>query len=168
MRVTSRTEKWTHFGYAPKQEESPPYLAKVRYFRAPAGLIMELEGINISAQVREVKFAGIIQIHQAHKPASKWGIYPHIEDQDVIFRYEASTSDKSVSTNQTFDLFNYELKEFTVMYRSTDSTMEYRPAIIIYYRYIKFIDTLDKLEYAVKQPRIKKSKGLGQLELEER
>lgn len=166
MRITGRTEKWTHFGYAPKEEAAPPYLAKARYFRAPAGLLMELLGVNVSTQIAEQKCYGIIQIHQAHKPLSKWGIYPHIEDQDVLFRHEDTAVTETAP--QTYDLYNYELKEFTVMYRSTSKNEEYRPCIVIYYRYVKFIDTLDKLEYAVKQPRIKKSKGLGQLELEER
>ncbi|GAI60313.1 unnamed protein product [marine sediment metagenome] len=158
-----RTEKWTHFGYAPKQEAAPPYLAKARHFRAPAGLVMELSGVNISAQVKEDKCHGIIQIYQGHKPLSKWGLYPHIEDQDVIFRHEDTQAIETAP--QTYDLYKYELKQFTVMYRSTDTVDEYRPCIIIYYRLKKFQDTHDMLEYAVKQPKLKKSKALGQKEL---
>lgn len=159
-----RTEKWTHFGYAPPESEEPPHLAKAKYFRAPEGLKIELLGINISAQVADTKNYGIIQLYLGHKPLSQYGLYPHIEDQDVIFRFDSSVT-ANLATTMTFDLFKYEVKQFTVMYRSSSVTYEYRPCIIIYYRLMKFIDTQDKLEYAVKQPKLKKSKGLGQLDM---
>jgi hypothetical protein len=165
MKQTGRTEKWTHFGYAPAREAVVPFLAQWRYYRAPAGYVMELLGINISTQLEQNKLQGIIQIHQAHKLPSMWGIYPTIEDQDVLFRHE-SYSDKSTAKTDTYNLYNYELKEFTVTYRSTATDREFRPAIIIYYRYKKFLDNHDKLEYAVKQPRLARSKGLGQLDEE--
>ncbi len=159
-----RTEKWIHFGYAPKQEEAPPYLAKWRYFRAPEGLLMELLGIQISSQINQDKSYGIIQLYLGHKRPSKYGLYPHIEDQDVLFRHESGRALNHKYTLES-NLHNYELKQFTIAYRSTAVTLEYRPCIIIFYRLKKFQDTHDKLEYAVKQPKLKKSKALGQKEI---
>ena len=158
-----RTEKWTWFGYAPKRSDYPPYLAKWKYFRAPAGLIMELRGIHISTQLRERKFAGIVQLYLGHKRPSKYGLYPHIEDQDVLFRHEAY--EILDTATGTWNLYDYELKQFTIAIRSNDVTEEFRPCIIIFYRLKKFQDTHDKLEYAVKQPKLKKSKALGQKEI---
>lgn len=164
-----RTEKWTWFGYAPKREVVTPYLAKWKYFRAPEGLVMELRGINISAQLGQDKFSGIVQLYLGHKRPSKYGLYPHIEDQDVLFRHEAyqerGTGDKDTGITRTWDLYDYEVKQFTIAVRSNRTDTEYRPCIIIFYRLKKFQDTHDKLEYAVKQPKLKKSKALGQKEI---
>ncbi len=160
-----RTEKWIWFGYAPAREDNPPYSAKWKYFRAPEGLIMELRGINISAQLGQNKSAGIVQLYLGHKRPSKYGVYPHIEDQDVLFRHEAHHQYKETAISKTWDLYDYEVKQFTIAIRSTQFDSEYRSCIIIFYRLKKFQDTHDKLEYAVKQPKLKKSKALGQKEI---
>lgn len=156
-----RTEKWTWFGYAPVREQSAPYLAKWKYFRAPEGMVMELLGIQISVQDRQEKCYGIVQLYVGHKPESKYGLYPHIEDQDVLFRMEESLTINTFK-NISSPLYNFELKQFTIATRSTSTEKEFRPCIIIFYRLKKFIDTHDKLEYAVKQPKLKRSKALGQ------
>lgn len=158
-----RTEKWTWFGYAPAREATPPYLARWKYFRAPEGMVIELLGISISGQISGTKDDGIIQLYLGHKRPSIYGMYPHIEDQDVLFRAEVTGS--ASAFNRTHDLFGYDVKQFTVAVRSTTESYEFRPCIIIFFRYRKFIDEREKLEYAVKQPKLKKSKGLGQLNM---
>lgn len=164
-----RTEKWTWFGYAPKREESPPHLAKWKYFRAPEGMVMQLKGIHLSSQIEQIKGQGIIQLYLGHKPPSIYGLYPYIEDQDVLFRHESyetygSSQSRVITSGKTFDLYDYELKQFTIAIRSTHTENEFRPCIIIYYCLKKFQDTHDMLEYAVKQPKLQLSKGLGQLD----
>ncbi|MBA7546543.1 hypothetical protein ES705_38935 [subsurface metagenome] len=159
-----RIEKWTWFGYAPAREEESPYIAKWKYFRAPEGLVMELISINSSFQIEQGECHGIIQLYLGHKRPSKYGLYPHIEDQDVLYRGETSQAYNNVC-NESSELHNYEVKQFTIAIRSTTELQEFRPCIIIFYRLKKFQDTHDKLEYAVKQPKLKKSKALGQKEI---
>lgn len=151
--------KITFFNYSPAREANPPFEARWKRYRAPAGFVMELLGIQLSSQAELNKSKYVLQLYQGYKPASQFGLCPYIEDQDVIMRHE-STANGSSAVNSTvhYPLYGYRVKELTFAFRSTSDTNEARCAIILFFNYRR-MTVHDMLEYALKFPRLKRSKG---------
>ncbi|GAI97432.1 unnamed protein product, partial [marine sediment metagenome] len=124
-----------------------------------SGKIYELLGIQLSSQAELTKSKWILQMYQGHKPASQYGLCPYIEDQDVIMRHE-STANGSTAYNSTvwYPLHNFKVKQFTYAFRSTSESSEARCCIILFFNLVS-MSMWQKLEYALKWPRLQRSKG---------
>lgn len=160
IHLVENPNKIVFFNYAPARSASPPHLAEWKRYRAPSGMMFELLGIQLSSQAELNKSKYILQMYQGHKPASQYGLCPYIEDQDVIMRHE-STANGATAVNSTayYPLHKFKVKQFTYAFRSTSESSTARCCIILFFNLIPMTKT-QKLEYALKWPRLKRSKGM--------
>ena len=117
------------------------------YDRAPDGYKFILQKAIVSTTLEATLNRGIIGIYDGHE-YTHWNIYPGVESKEILNRAELSAN----IHNADLDLYGWECKEFTLGIRSSTETFGVKMCIIIVY-YLRKMSWLEKLQYAVMQPR---------------
>jgi len=126
------------------------------YNRAPEGYKFMLVNAQLSTTQNAARNKGIVAIFDGHE-YTHWNLFPGVESREYLGRWESS----DYIYNGEIPLFNWECKEYTVACRSTNTLQPVKYCIIVWY-YLQKMSWLEKLYYAVIQPkgdRYKKTLG---------
>ena len=117
------------------------------YDRAPDGYKFILESVQISVSSTGSMYNGIFAIYDGHE-YTHWNQYPGVESKELLGRIE--TNEYQLFAG--IDLHNWECKEYTMGIRGTHQTVPIKMCVIVWY-YLRKMSWLEKLQYAVLQPR---------------
>jgi len=125
-----------------------------KYNRAPEGYVFELVEIVVSTTKTGTQdwSNGIVALFDGHE-YTRWNIFPGVESSELLARIETSTQGMIASLS----LHNWECKEYALATRSTNENKIYKCVVIIWY-YLRKMNTLETLYYAVIQPKWKRFK----------
>ncbi|GAG76278.1 unnamed protein product [marine sediment metagenome] len=117
------------------------------YDRAPEGYKFVLHSIDISTGSPLITNFGTLAIYDGHE-YTHWLQFPGVESKEILARvcFSDQMSTYSASLN------NWECKEYTIGIRSSDAENPFKVCIIVWY-YLRKMSWLEKLQYAVLQPR---------------
>ncbi|GAG76922.1 unnamed protein product [marine sediment metagenome] len=116
------------------------------YDRAPQGYKFILDSVDISVSA-PLAYKGIFAVFDGHE-YTHWLLFPGVESKELLGRVETGSN----QYNHTIPLRNWECKEYTLACRSTDDEMPLKICAIVWY-YLRKMSWLEKLQYAVMQPR---------------
>lgn len=117
------------------------------YNRAPDGYCFVLVRFDSIASQEDTEQAGILQLYDGHE-YTHWNIYPGVQSNEVLARHQHS----NYELNSFTDLLGWECKEYTIGSRGISQSYPFRALVIVWY-YLKKMSTLDKLHFAVTQPK---------------
>ena len=118
------------------------------YNRAPDGYKFILVGVEVStAKGTTPSNIGIYNIVDGHE-YTHWNIFPGVESKEVLARGELS----DYVLSGYHDLHNWECKEYTKVIRSNSGSQPFKACFIVWY-YLRKMNYLEKLQYAVIQAR---------------
>ncbi|GAI73759.1 unnamed protein product [marine sediment metagenome] len=148
MRDIDKIQRQVHFMYAQifDEEDSSGKNNTWNYNRAPDGYKFRLEKINMA--VDRVNSFGIVSMFDGHE-YTHWNIYPGVQSNEMISYSQFSNA---VGLDYADMLLGWECKEYTLGVRSTSTTNIFKVVIIVWY-YLEKMSHLEKLYYAVIQPR---------------
>ena len=123
-----------------------------KYNRAPEGYKFMLHKIAIRALYRGVAGVeelgrGIVNIYDGHE-FTHWQQFPGVESRELLATFEYTLAEG----NQLQYLHDWECKEYTLGVRSTSTTNAFKCVIIVWY-YLRKMSWLEKLQYALIQPK---------------
>lgn len=123
-----------------------------QYKRAPDGYKFLLHSVYVST-TRDANFHnGIFEMSDGHY-YTHWNIWPGVENREVIARRDFN--DYALEHHQDLNL--WECKEYTLAIRSRSEEVGFKCCIIVWY-YLKSMNVIEKLFYAVIQPRFRRFK----------
>ncbi|GAG81988.1 unnamed protein product [marine sediment metagenome] len=117
------------------------------YDRAPDGYKFILDSVDVSTVSTDTQRLGIFAIYDGHE-YTHWNQFPGVESHELLFRGETN----SYVLNIHATLNNWECKEFTLGMRSHSEANACKFCVIVWY-YLRKMSWLEKLQYAVMQPR---------------
>lgn len=117
------------------------------YDRAPEGYKFVLAEVTVSAGRLSDTHRGLFAIYDGHE-YTHWNQYPGVESKELLGRLEF----EQYNLVQTVDLHNWECKEYTLGVRSNTDAVGFKCCVIVWY-YLRKMSWLEKLQYAVLQPR---------------
>ena len=117
------------------------------YDRAPNGYKFVLSSVTLSTTKENSRYNGIFAIYDGHE-YTHWNQYPGVESRELLGRMETNQYQLSGEIN----LNNWECKEFTLGLRCTHEEVPFKACIIVWY-YLRKMSFLERLQYAVMQPR---------------
>lgn len=145
---TDKINRQVHFLYAQvfDEEETAGKNNTWLYDRAPDGYKFVLHKISI--YVDRVRAWGVFALFDGHE-YTHWNIFPGVESKEVIAYI---TTSNSPPLGVTEYLEGWECKEYTLGIRSTSTTASLKGCCVVWY-YLRKMSLLEKLQYAVIQPR---------------
>jgi len=159
MRDDDKIQRQVHFIWAQPfdAEDSSGDNNTWNYNRAPDGYKFELVSIDISGHQESSMKYGHVALFDGHE-YTHWNLWPGVESRELLWRSELN----DYVRNGFGNLNNWECKEYTLGIRSTHATFGFKTCIVIWY-YLRKMSWLEKLYYAVIQPkgdRYKKTLGI--------
>jgi len=125
------------------------------YDRAPEGYKFVLDSIFMSTTRHNSLCTGLVAIYDGHE-YTHWNQYPGVESKEILGRQEFDLN----ALNGELALKNWECKEYTIGIRSNSTTNVFKICVIVWY-YLRKMSWLEKLQYAVMQPRGQKYRKGG-------
>lgn len=117
------------------------------YNRAPDGYKFVLHSVNISVAHNPYTSTGIFAIYDGHE-YTHWNQFPGVVSHEVLARCETGSD----GTQFILPLNGWECKEYTIGTRSLSESIAYKVCVIVWY-YLRKMTWLEKVQYAVSQPR---------------
>lgn len=117
------------------------------YDRAPEGYKFVLDNMVVSTTQKTLARDGLVAIYDGHE-YTHWNQWPGVESKELLGRVEVNV----YNYNETIILNGWECKEFTLGIRSTSEENSFKICLIVWY-YLRKMSWLEKLQYAVMQPR---------------
>jgi len=117
------------------------------YNRAPDGYKFRLVKVLVASKQTDNAFNGIFGMFDGHE-YTRWDIWPGVESREYLTRISMSLENQTVE----FGLEGWECKEYSIAVRSTNATYEFKAMSIVWY-YLEKMSHLERLYYAVIQPR---------------
>jgi len=127
------------------------------YNRAPDGFKFILHSIHISGNRGNGLQQGIVSMYDGHE-YTHWNTWPGVESRELLARFDSI----DYQCDTIIPLNEWECKEYSLAVRSWSETKAYKACIIVWY-YLRKMSWLEKLYYAVIQPkgdRYKKTLGV--------
>jgi len=148
-RQTNKINRQVDFLFAPvfDPQDSTGSNNTWKYNRAPDGYKFVLESIDISVAQRDSLHTGVCAIYDGHE-YTHWNQFPGVESKELLGRFETNAQ----ALNNSASLHNWECKEFTIGVRSLTESFGVKIVVIIWY-YLRKMSWLEKLQYAVIQPK---------------
>lgn len=117
------------------------------YNRAPEGYKFELVQIVVSGSRGGGSHQGIVAMYDGHE-YTRWNIWPGVESRELLYRFDSI----DYQVDGVGNLLDWECKEYTLAVRSWSQTGVFKVCIIVWY-YLRKMSALERLYYAVIQPR---------------
>ncbi len=116
------------------------------YNRAPTGYKFLLDSIQVSTTQEEGR-DGIFAVFDGHE-YTHWNIFPGVVSHELLYRGELN----QYILNLDASLKMWECKEFSLALRSSSQETPVKVCVVIWF-YIRKMTELEKLQYAVLQPK---------------
>ena len=159
MHDTDKIQRQVHFMSAiPYDAENKTGSQNTwNYNRAPEGYKFLLHSVTMSCDLQNTTYEGLVAMFDGHE-YTHWNLWPGVESREMLLRavFNAYMLDRDFSLNL------WECKEYSLGCRSRNSSYSFKVAIVVWY-YLKKMSWLEKLYYAVIQPkgdRYKKTLGV--------
>jgi hypothetical protein len=145
---TDEINRQVHFGYAQvfDPEDDSGDNNTFIYNRAPDGYKFILHKISLSIATGSYD-QGIVMLFDGHE-YTHWDLWPNIQSNEVLFRGVTN----SYTNNIVEYLEHWSCKEYTIGLRSKSESEQFKVLIIVWY-YLQKMSKLDRLHYAVTQPK---------------